>query len=294
MNLGGRLGRIGLGCATFGREIDAGAAFDLMDHAVARGITHFDTAASYSGGGAEAIVGAWLASRCPAAGSMLVATKIKPPYTPDAIPRAIAASRQRLGGAPIDLLYLHQWDDGLGSPASLAALDAVVREGQVSALGASNLNATQLTAVLALQEQAGFARLQVLQNNHNFAVRDVDDAAVQACARAGVALVTYSPLGAGFLTGKHRHGVEPGSRFDVVPGHQKVYFNPLAWERLARLEAASQRTGLPLPIMALAWALNQPGPRTMLVGGRSPVQIDQALAALALGRPHWLEELNDG
>jgi aryl-alcohol dehydrogenase-like predicted oxidoreductase len=293
MNLGGRLGRIGLGCATFGREIDADTAFALMDHAVARGVMHFDTAAAYSNGLSETIVGAWLASRRPAPGTVLVATKIKPPYTPDAIAGAIAASRERLGGAPIELLYLHQWNHELVNPASLAALDAAIRRGEVRAMGASNLNANQLGALLALQEQDGLSPLQVLQNNHNFAVRDVDTTLLELCAHAGMALVTYSPLGAGFLTGKHRKGVEPGSRFDVVPGHQKVYFNPLAWERLTRLETVSQRTGHSLPSMALTWALNQPGPRTVLVGGRSPTQIEQALNALALGRPGWLDDLEE-
>jgi aryl-alcohol dehydrogenase-like predicted oxidoreductase len=292
MNLGGRLGKIGLGCATFGREIDAGTAFTLMDHAVARGVTHFDTAAAYSNGASETIVGAWLASRRPAPGTVLVATKIKPPYTPGAIRGAIAASRERLGGAPIELLYLHQWNDELVNPASLAALDSAIRRGEVTAIGASNLNANQLGALLALQEQDGLKPLQVLQNNHNFAIRDVDAATLDVCAHARMALVTYSPLGAGFLTGKHRNGVEPGSRFDVVPGHQKVYFNRLAWERLARLEVMSQRTGQSLPTMALAWAFNQPGPRTVLVGGRAPQQIEQALQTLALGRPGWLEELD--
>jgi 1-deoxyxylulose-5-phosphate synthase len=293
MSLSQRLGRIGLGCATFGREIDGDAAFALMDHAVARGITHFDTAAAYSAGRSETIVGAWAASRRPPAGALLIATKIKPPFTAQDIPRAITASRERLGGAPIDLLYLHQWDDGLLNFETLAALDSAVRAGDVGAIGASNFNASQLNSVLSRQKQQGFASLQALQNNHNFAVRDVDAATIETCARAGLAIVTYSPLGAGFLTGKHRAGVAAGSRFDIVPGHQKVYFNALAWERLAKLEAISQRTGIPPALMALAWALNQPAPRTVLVGGRGPSQIDQALDATALGRPAWLDELNE-
>jgi aryl-alcohol dehydrogenase-like predicted oxidoreductase len=291
MSLSQRLGPIGLGCATFGREIDAGAAFALMDHAVARGIMHFDTAAAYSAGMSESIVGAWIASRRPAAGSLLVATKIKPPYTARDIPRAIAASRQRLGGGMIELLYLHQWDDGLLDPETIAALECAIRAGDIRAVGASNFDAVQLRAVLARQQENGFAPLQALQNNHNFAVRDVDGAMLETCARSGLALVTYSPLGAGFLTGKHRAGVAPGSRFDVVPGHQRVYFNAVAWERLAQLEAAGVRTGHSTALMALAWALNQPGPRTVLVGGRGPQQIEQALQASALGRPAWLEEL---
>ena len=70
--------RIGLGCVTFGREIDEDASFALLDHALERGITHFDTAAAYGGGASETILGKWLASRKPV--NITVATKILPPY----------------------------------------------------------------------------------------------------------------------------------------------------------------------------------------------------------------------
>ena len=61
-----RISKIGLGCVTFGREIDQAASFAMMDHAVANGITFFDTASAYSAGGSEKVVGAWLAARKPA------------------------------------------------------------------------------------------------------------------------------------------------------------------------------------------------------------------------------------
>ena len=71
------LPRIGLGCVTFGREIDEAASFALLDHAFARGVTHFDTAAAYGGGASETILGKWLASRKPE--GITIATKILPP-----------------------------------------------------------------------------------------------------------------------------------------------------------------------------------------------------------------------
>jgi aryl-alcohol dehydrogenase-like predicted oxidoreductase len=288
-----RLGRIGLGCVTFGREIDADQAFAVMDHAVARGVTHFDTAAAYGAGASERVVGAWLASRRPAQ-PPVIATKILPPYSPAAMAKAVAESRERLGVDAIDLLYVHKWSDELLAPETLAALDEVVRRGEVRALGASNITAGQLRRLLDLQRRHGGVRLSALQNNHNYAVRDVDDAVRAICTPESIALVTYSPLGAGFLTGKHKAGVAPGSRFEVIPGHQRIYFTPQGWQRLARLETVAQHSGLPLPTLALAWAFNQAGPATVLVGGRTTAQIDQAFAALALGRPRWLDELADG
>lgn len=282
---------IGLGCVTFGREIDEAAAFAMLDHAFARGIVFFDTAAAYGDGASERIVGKWLASRQPAPGSVSVATKILPPYDPACITELTAQSLQRLGVATIDLLYLHRWDATAESPDALAAFDALVQTGRVRALGASNFSRTQLATSLALQEQHGLGRFAVVQNNHNLAVRDAGADFRQFCAEREIAIVTYSPLGAGFLTGKHRRGVEPGSRFALIPGHQDVYFHEAAWQRLARLEAIAARTGHSQAHLALAWALHQPGIASVLIGGRTPAQFDQALAAQAFDDPALFAEL---
>src|SRR5687767_14342302 len=120
-----RFSRIGLGCVTFGREIDHAASFVMMDHAVARGITHFDTAAAYGAGESERAVGAWLEARKHAPGTITVATKILPPYEPSSIQETVKQSRERLGGHGIDLLYLHRWDPSATNPAALQTLDAL-------------------------------------------------------------------------------------------------------------------------------------------------------------------------
>ncbi len=230
-----------------------------MDHACTCKVTLIDTAATYSAGASERIVGAWLASRRPKPGTLSVATKIYPPFTPEAIDPAVAASASRLGVEIIDLLYLHKWDATAETPAALIALDGLLRSGRVRALGVSNFTADQLRPVLAQQARLGLTSFRVLQNNNNLAVRDVDGPLVELCAAHGMAIVTYSPLGGGFLTGKHRNGVQPGSRFDVAPGHQGVYFNPTCERRLARLEEVSKRAGQPMAHLALAWALHRPG-----------------------------------
>lgn len=280
-----------LGGSTFGREIDQAAAFALMDHAVARGMTLIDTAATYTAGASEKIVGAWLASRRPAAGSLTVATKIYPPFTPEAIDAAVAASAARLGVATIDLLYLHKWDAAAETPAALRALDGLVRSGRVRSLGVSNFTAAQLSTVLALQQQSGLTPFRALQNVNNLAVSEVDPALRDLCAKRDVAIITYSPLGAGFLTGKHRGGVQPGSRFDVAPGHQAIYFKPGPEARLDRLATVAARTGHPMAHLALAWAMHRPGVTSVLVGGRAPAHLDQAFAALALNEPALFAEL---
>lgn len=280
-----------LGGSTFGRENDENASFALMDYALERKLTLIDTAATYSAGLSERIVGSWLASRRPDPRHLTVATKIYPPYTPSAIDAAVAASSERLGQEVIDVLYLHKWDPGVETADAWRTLDQLIQVGRVRALGVSNFTTPQLRAALTLQRELGLQSLRVLQNNNNLAVRDVDAPLIELCAAYRVAIITYSPLGGGFLTGKHRGGVQPGSRFDVAPGHQGVYFHPLQESRLARLAAISARTGHSMPHLALAWALHRPGVASTLVGGRGPQHLDQALAAWELNDPALFAEL---
>jgi 1-deoxyxylulose-5-phosphate synthase len=269
--------RIGLGCVTFGREIDETASFALLDYASERGVMHYDTASAYGGGASESIVGRWLKSRKPA--GITVATKILPPY--DRID--LSSSLSRLGVEQIDLLYLHQWHQT--APLASQALRDALQNGQVKALGVSNFSLEQLVQM--------DAPITAVQNNHNLAVSDVTDELRAHCAAYGIAIITYSPLGAGFLTGKHRDVVQADSRFDMVPAHQQVYFHDHAYRRLAKLEAAAVQSGVPQAHLALAWALHQPGIDTVLVGGRHPAHLDQAFAALEYDDLELLGQLNE-
>ena len=263
--------QIGLGCVTFGREIDEASSFAMLDHALDRGVRHFDTAAAYGGGASETILGKWLASRRPE--GITIATKVLPPY--DRID--ITPSLKRLGVDQIDLLYLHQWHE-----TALQA-DAALEKLPVTRFGASNVTLDQLRGL--------GPRFSVIQNNHNLAVSDLTLALRDYCVAHEIAIVTYSPLGAGFLTGKHRDGVHAGSRFDIIPGHQQVYFHDLAYHRLARLEVIAKRTGYSQTQLALAWAFHQPGIETVLIGGRTPAHLDQAFAALEFTDDVLLDEL---
>lgn len=284
--------RLGLGSSTFGREIDLAAAFVLLDHAVARGLTFLDTAALYAAGESERIVGAWLASRRPKPGEIFLATKIYPPFTAADMTAALDASLARLGVDSVDLLYLHKWDAAAATAEAVQTLDGFVRRGRVRALGASNFTALQLTTVWHLQQALGTARFTFLQNNHNLAVREADAAVCAFCAAHGIEVVTYSPLGAGFLSGKHRAAVQPGTRFDVSPGHRDIYFTPLGWQRLDALERVARRLEVPQTLLAQAWVMHHPGINRVIVGGRNPAHIEQALAALAFDMPEAFAELS--
>ena len=283
--------KIGLGTATFGREIDQAQSFALMDHARHRGVNHFDSAAVYAKGESERIIGEWLVSRRPEPGTLLVPTKVWFPYSAESVRASAEQSLKRLRVEVLDLLYLHQWNETAADPGVLATLEALMKEGKVRGIGASNFTAEQLARVIRLQKEAGCTPFEALQNNNNYAVRHIDEPLRRICAAEKIDIFTFSPLGAGFLTGKHRHGVEPGSRFDLVKNNPKNYFNEENQRRLERLHAVAAKFGLTPPVLAMAWALHQPGIVSVLVGGRTPEQFDQGFAGMAVDDPAIWREL---
>jgi aryl-alcohol dehydrogenase-like predicted oxidoreductase len=288
---GKNISRIGLGCVTFGREIDEKASFAMMDHALEQGITFFDTASAYSNGLSEKITGKWLKSRIPESGPVIIATKILPPFNPEHIMESVNRSLCNLRTDVIDLVYFHCWDPALKNPEAHSAIDTLISQGKILMTGASNFTADQIEYCLFLEQQSGLRPIRFLQNNNNLAVRDVNESLKSICSVNDIFIITYSPLGAGFLTGKHQNGVAAGTRFEIIPGHRDVYFNDTAFRRLSKLKAVSDRTGYSQVHLALAWALNQKGITSVLTGGRTPAHIDQAIAALSFHQMGILDEL---
>jgi 1-deoxyxylulose-5-phosphate synthase len=283
-----QISTIGLGTANFGRENDKAGSFALMDAAMARGVTLIDTAPSYSKGISEALVGEWWSSRRPPA-STVIATKISPPYEPQGIMQSVESSLKRLRMKEVNILYLHNWHHSVIEPDVLRILDKLVESGITQTLGASNFSAEQLNQVIVMQKELGLAPFRFLQNNNNFAVNSVNDLVRNVCKAHEVKIITYSPLAAGFLTGKYKTSVPAGTRFEAVPEHKNIYFKSSPYERLQMLQSVALRTGYNEIQLALAWALHQPGISAVLVGGRHPSHIDQAFAALTTDIPDFFD-----
>ena len=180
---------------------------------------------------------------------------------------------------------MHSWDASAPLDETLEALDTLVRQGKARALGCSNVAAWQLCKALWRQDVQGWTRMEAVQPNFNLVVRDIERELLPLCADQQVGVITYSPLGGGFLTGKYpRRGAVPaGARFDVVPGMQPIYLHEDGFRILAGLEDKAAELGTTPPALALAWAMADPGIASVLIGARTPAQVDQALAADALG-----------
>lgn len=289
-----RVSSIGMGCVTFGREIDRNISFAVLDHALERGITLFDTAAAYAEGGSETVLGEWIAEGG-VRERMVLATKVSGTLTRERVIRSAEESLRRLKTDRIDLFQLHSWDDETPLIETLEALDALVQQGKVRHVGCSNWMAWQLCKGLLLVQQDGIAHMQSVQPPYNLVQRGIEPDLLPLCADQGIGVISYSPLAAGFLTGKYRRDQEvpKGTRFDVIPGHQSIYCTDHGYAVLDRVEEVAEESGRSIVQLALAWVLGRPGITSVLIGARSKAQVDQAFEAEEAGLDNGLRERLD-
>ena len=279
---GFEVSRIGLGCVTFGREIDEAASFAVMDCAASYGVNLFDTAEAYGGGGSERIVGRWLRDR-KCRSSVVVQTKVSPPHSRAHIREALLRSRGLLGVEQVDVYLLHSYDLSTPLDETLAALTESVVEGGAKVVGCSNFNVDQMRAAEDLSRGRGYVNLRVVQPPYSLVAREIERGLLDYCEAKGIGVGSYSPLAAGFLTGKYLPGattIPGGTRFDVVPGHQAIYFTPASFTVVERMRKLSTATGVPMPRLAMGWALAQPRIDAVLAGARTPRHIENAVSAL--------------
>jgi 1-deoxyxylulose-5-phosphate synthase len=278
-----RLSSIGLGCVTFGREIDAAASYQVLDRAVEGGVNLLDTAAVYSNGASEEIIGHWLHERRRQT-AMVVATKVSGRLSRENILRSVDGSLRRLGVDRVDLLQAHDWDSETPLEEILETFEDLIRSGKIHYGGCSNWPADAIQRALSLADQHGWHRLASVQPMYNLANREIESELLRLCSRQQIGVITYSPLGAGFLTGKYRRDelVPEGTRFEVKPGHQRIYFNDRMFEVVEKLRKISERTGFSMAQLALHWIFTRQGLTSVLIGARNPRHLDQAFDAMAM------------
>ena len=279
-----KVSSIGLGSVTFGREIDAETSFSIIDYAMDKDINLIDTAEVYSAGGSEAVLGQWLA-RNSNRQKVVLATKIAPPLGRERVLQFAEDSLRRLQTDVIDLYQLHAYDDGTPFEETLDALNTLVEQGKVRYVGSSNFASWQLCKALWIADVNGWAPMVSVQPNYNVAIRDIEAEVLPFCADQNIGVISYSPLGAGFLTGKYTKTwtAPKGTRFDVMPDHWEIYENNVSMRRMEGLREVAADTGISMVQLSLAWAIGQPGITSVLIGCRTLSHVDQAFQAEEMG-----------
>lgn len=280
-----------LGGNVFGWTADAETSFAVLDAYAAAGGNFIDTADVYSrwapgnsGGESERIIGVWLKARGNR-DSIVIATKVaklpsRPGLSAANIRAAAEDSLKRLGTDHIDLYYAHQDDPATPIEETLGAFDALVREGKVRYIAASNFTASRLAESLTVAEREGFARYSALQNHYNLLERaEYERDLMPLLEREGVPGLPFYGLARGFLAGKYRPGVEVDS---ARAGGVAQYRDERGYRVLDVLDRVAAAHGTTVAAVALAWLAAQPTIAAPVASARTPEQLRDLLPFTAL------------
>jgi aryl-alcohol dehydrogenase-like predicted oxidoreductase len=275
----------------------------LVGAALDAGVNFIDTADVYSDGESERLLGAALKSLARPREQIVVATKVRGRVGPGVnqvglsrahVMAAIDASLARLGLDHVDLYQIHGLDPATPIEETIRALDDVVRAGKARTVGFSNLPAWVASKALAFAAANGLARFQSAQVYYSIAGRDIEREIAPLCQAEGVAILPWSPLAGGLLSGKF----DPTKKGPSDSRRSSFDFPPVNLERLPRVLAALRAVGeaqnVSVARVALAFLLTRPFVTSVIVGAKRPDQLADNLAAADLRLdPAQVKQLED-
>jgi aryl-alcohol dehydrogenase-like predicted oxidoreductase len=290
-----KVSRIGLGMMSYAepasREwmLAEDEAEPIVRRAVETGVTFFDTADMYSGGGSERITGRLLGRLFPRRDDYVLATKVYYPMGSGPNDRGLSrkhvlssidGSLRRLGTDHVDLYQIHRWDPETPIEETMEVLHDVVRAGKARYLGASSMYAWQFAKAQHTAQAAGWARFVSMQNHYNLVYREEEREMIPLCVDQGVGVVPYSPLARGLLTGSRDRG---GRRSTIRSGNDPVadqMYEEADFDVVDAVRALARERGLPPARIALAWLLGKPAVTAPIVGATKLAHLDDAIASL--------------
>lgn len=300
-----RLGRTGLKVSTiclgtmqFGWSADEATSHDILNRAVELGCNFIDTADIYSrwaegnaGGVSEQIIGRWLASGSVRRERIVLATKVRGEMgsgpNDQGLSRghmmtAVENSLRRLQTDYLDLYQVHWPDEETPLEETLATLTDLVRAGKVRYIGCSNFPAWLLAKSLWVSDVRQLARFDSLQPHYSLVHRAEFERELQPlCLDQGIGVIPYSPLAAGFLTGKYRRDT-PLPESARAEGVRQRYMNEQGFTAVDKLEAFGRIHNATIAQTAIAWVLANTAVSAAIIGANSIAQLEDTVGGAAV------------
>jgi aryl-alcohol dehydrogenase (NADP+) len=281
---------------SFGNETDWKLEIDearpIVKRALDLGINFYDTANYYSDGRSEEITGELLQDY---RDDIILATKVYFPMgeKPNQhglsrvhITRQVEDSLRRLRTDRVDLYQIHRWDYETPIEETLRTLDNIVRQGKVRYIGASSMWAWQFAKALWTSNRLGLEGFVSMQNHYNLCYREEEREMIPLCRNEGIALLPWSPLAKGFLSGKYKRGEKPNSkRFksDELLGER--FFRPEDFDVVERLVEVAKEKSLSPAQVAISWLIHK-GVTSPIVGPTKVEHVEEAVASIDVKLSH--------
>lgn len=275
------------GTMSFGGDADADTAASMYGECRNRGINFFDCANGYNRGRAEEILSGLIKDE---RDDLVITTKCAVPMSDDInnrggnrrhIVSALEASLKRLGTDRVDVLFMHRWDPHTPLEETLRALEALVRDGKVLYIGASNYSAWQTAKALGICERHQWPRLDVIQPMYNLVKRQAESEIFPLAEAERLGVITYSPVGGGMLSGKYGPEKRPDAgRLISNNEYTRRYGEEWAFDTAGAFTAFAAGHGVHPVSLAVAWAASHPAVTCPIVGARSLEQLQPSLDAV--------------
>ncbi len=296
-NTGMMVSKLCLGTMTYGKPtdrwpwaLDEQQSRPFIQKALELGINFFDTADVYSAGASEEVVGRALRDFAKR-DEVVLATKVFNPMgagqndkglSRKHIMSAIDASLKRLGTDYVDLYQIHRWDYNTPIAETMEALHDVVKAGKARYIGASSMYSWQFAQALYTADLHGWTRFVSMQPHYNLIYREEEREMIPLCEDQKIAVIPWSPLARGLLTGKRSKERNETERSKTDTFGKKLYGQDMDFDIVNRLSAIADQKGLPNAQLALAWMLGKPAITAPIIGASKPGHLEDAVAALSL------------
>lgn len=289
-----------MGTMTFGGEADPAECEKMYQMCRDAGVNMFDCADVYAKGESERILGRLARGH---RHEVVISTKAYFPTGPGANDRglgrkhlvaAVEQSLARLGTEYIDVFYLHKFDPQTPLIETLEALDLIVRQGKILYVGLSNFAAWQVEAAICLTQVNALARIACIQPMYSLLKRQCESEILPMARYEGLGVIPYSPLAAGYLTGKYLGAEKKAGRIAESETYRKRYADD-DHSRTAKLftEYAAAH-GIHPVTLAIAWVATHPAVTAPLIGARTCEQLAPALdAAHFTPSPSMRDEISE-
>jgi len=285
-----QVSRICLGTMSFGNSeewmVEIDKARPIVKRALDLGLNFFDTANVYSNGRSEEIVGELLGDH---RDDVVIATKVrlKVGEGPNSeglskyhIMDQAKKSLKRLRTDRIDLYQTHRWDYSAPIEETLQTLNDLIRQGTVNYIGTSSMFAWQFAKALAASDLLGIARFVSMQNHYNLCYREEEREMIPFCKDQEIALIPWSPLARGFLTGRYKRGEKGDSpRYRSDKYFADRFFRPEDFDVVERAEEIAKEKGVTVSQIALAWLLHK-GVCAPIIGATKVEHLEDAVSSL--------------
>ncbi len=277
-----------LGCMGFGDDsmykwaISFQETKNIIGYAIDKGINFFDTANQYSNGTSEEYLGRSIKELGINRDKVVIASKVffnEGGLSKQAINKEIDGTLSRLNTDYLDLYLIHRFDYNVPIEETMDALNNLVKQGKVRALGSSSILAYQFLKYQNLAKEKGYARFEMMENHYNLLYREEEREMIPLCIEENVSLIPYSPLAAGHLARKTWDSDSIRSQSDDVAKRRYGAFEESDKLIVERAGEIADKKGIKLSEVALAWLYTK-GITAPIVGASKTKYIDDALAAM--------------